>query len=132
MVLDHIGIVVRNLAQGIEWYDSVFGLRATEQYDLPAEGVRIAFLPSGPVDLELLEPLADSGAVARFLAARGPGLHHIAFRVSDIRAAITAALAAGCTPVDPAPRRGARGHLIAFLHPSTTGGVLVELVEHPG
>ncbi len=129
MTLDHVGIAVRSLADAVRFYGAALGLRVAERYDLPAEGVRIAFLPSGPVDLELLEPIGDSSSVATFLAAHGPGLHHVAFRVPDIGVAMAAATAAGCTPVDPAPRRGARGHLIAFLHPSTTGGVLVELVQ---
>lgn len=129
MTLDHVGIAVRSLADAERLYGAAFGLRVAERYDLPADGVRITFLPSGPVDLELLEPIGDSSAVARFLAAHGPGLHHVAFRVPDIRVAMAAATAAGCTPVDPAPRPGARGRLIAFLRPATTGGVLVELVQ---
>lgn len=131
MTLDHVGIAVHSLADAVRLYGAALGLHVAERYDLAAEGVRIAFLPSGPVDLELLEPTGDSSPVAKFLAAHGPGLHHLAFRVSDIGVAVAAAMAAGCTPVDPAPRRGARGHLIAFLHPATTGGVLVELVQSP-
>jgi methylmalonyl-CoA epimerase len=129
MILDHLGIVVRDLTEAARLYSTVLGLQVAERYDLPTEGVRIAFLPSGAVEIELLEPTGEGGAVAKFLATRGPGLHHIAFRVPDIAAAIAQATAAGCTLVAPAPRRGARGRLIAFLHPSTTGGVLVELVE---
>ncbi len=129
MICDHLGIVVRDLTDAARLYGTVLGLRVAERYELPTEGVRIAFLPSGAIDLELLEPIGEGGAVAKFLATRGPGLHHIAFRVPDIAAAIAEATAAGCTLVAPAPRRGVRGRLIAFLHPSTMGGVLVELVQ---
>lgn len=129
MTLDHVGIAVHSLADAERFYGAALGLHVAERYDLAAEGVRIAFLPSGPVDLELIEPIGDSSAVGKFLAARGPGLHHVAFRVSDIRVAMAAARAAGCTPIDPAPRPGARGRLIAFLRPATTGGVLIELVQ---
>ncbi len=129
MTLDHVGIAVRSIGDAARFYGTVFGLRMTERYELPDEGVRVAFLRSGAVDLELLEPLGDTGALAQFLATHGPGLHHIAFRVPVIHRAMAAAVAAGCTLVEPAPRRGARGSPMAFLHPSTAGGVLVELVQ---
>lgn len=129
MTLDHVGIAVRSIDAAARQYGAAFGLRIAERYELPLEGVRLAFLPSGPVLVELLEPIGDAGSIAKFLATRGPGLHHIAFRVSDIKAALHEASAAGCTPVDPAPRPGARGNMIAFLHPSTVGGVLIELVQ---
>ena len=129
LALDHVGIAVRHLSDAARVYETLLGLTITERYELPAEGVRIAFVRSGAVDLEFLEPVGEGGPLATFLATRGPGLHHIAFRVPDIKAALAAAVAGGATPVEPAPRRGARGSLIAFLHPSTAGGVLVELVE---
>jgi methylmalonyl-CoA epimerase len=129
MICDHLGIAVRDIAEAARLYSRAFGLQVTERYDLPGEGVRIAFLPSGAIDLELLEPIGPSGSVAKFLVTRGPGLHHIAFRVSDIEEAIAQATAAGCTVVAPGPHPGARGHLIAFLHPSTSGGVLIEFVQ---
>src|SRR5256712_3385911 len=129
MTLDHVGIAVRNLGDAARFYGAVFGLSMAERYELPDEGVRVAFLRSGGVDLELLEPLGEGGPLAKFLATHGPGLHHIAFRVPDIRRAMSAAAAAGCMVIEPAPRRGARGSPIAFLHPSAAGGVLVELVQ---
>ena len=129
MTCDHLGIAVRDLAEATRLYSSAFGLQVTERYTLPEEGVRIVFLPSGEIDLELLEPIDHSGSVAKFLATRGPGLHHIAFRVPDIEAALARATTAGCTVVAPGPHPGARGHLIAFLHPSTSGGVLIEFVQ---
>lgn len=127
MTLDHVGIAVRSIEETANRY-AVFGLRITERYEAPADAVRVAFLPAGGVDLELLEP-AGEGALAKFLGAHGPGLHHVAFRVPDIHRAIADAVRAGCLPVDAAPRRGARGHLIAFLHPQSAGGVLVEFVQ---
>jgi methylmalonyl-CoA epimerase len=129
MICDHLGIAVRDLAEATRLYSSAFGLQVTERYSLPEEGVRIVFLPSGEIDLELLEPMDQGGSVAKFLATRGPGLHHIAFRVPDIEAALARATTAGCTVIAPGPHPGARGHLIAFLHPSTSGGVLIEFVQ---
>ncbi|HVH30716.1 MAG TPA: methylmalonyl-CoA epimerase [bacterium] len=129
MICDHLGIAVRDLVEAARLYSSAFGLEVTERYTLPEEGVRIAFLPSGEIDLELLEPIDHSGSVAKFLATRGPGLHHIAFQVPDIEAALARASTAGCTVVAPGPHPGARGYLIAFLHPSTSGGVLIEFVQ---
>lgn len=127
MNLDHVGIAVRSIEETADRY-AAFGLRITERYEAPADAVRIAFMPAGGVDLELLEPSGD-GPVATFLDARGPGLHHVAFRVPDIHRAIAGAVRAGHRPLDVVPRRGARGHLIAFLHPQAAGGVLVEFVQ---
>src|SRR5881409_1782058 len=81
MALDHVGIAVRHLGDAAQVYETLFGLTITERYELPAEGVRIAFVRSGAVDLEFLEPVGEGGPLATFLATRGPGLHHIAFRV---------------------------------------------------
>lgn len=131
MTVDHVGIAVRNLAETAALLEAALGLVVTERYDLPREGVRLAFLSGGAADLELLEPLDETGPLARFVARRGPGLHHVAFRVPDIRQALARAEAAGCRPVEPAPRMGARNRQVAFLHPDTTGGILVELVELP-
>lgn len=129
MTLDHVGIAVRSIEEASRVYATAFGLTMADRYELPREHVRVAFLRSGAVDVELLEPFGDTGPIAAFLSTRGPGLHHIAFRVPDLAAAMATAVAAGCTVVEPAPRRGARGHPIVFLHPSTLGGVLVELVQ---
>src|SRR5438034_899272 len=106
--LAEVGVAVRRLGDAAQVYETLFGLTITERYELPAEGVRIAFVRSGAVDLEFLEPVGEGGPLATFLATRGPGLHHIAFRVPDIKAALAAAVAGGATPVEPAPRRGAR------------------------
>lgn len=129
MRIDHIGIAVRSIEETARLYRGAFGLAIAERYELPADGARVAFLPMGDSLLELMEPTGSEGSVARFLARRGEGIHHIAFGVADIRQAIANATAAGCRAVDEKPRKGARGKLIAFLHPSSTAGVLVELVE---
>src|SRR5437867_10416255 len=106
MTLDHVGIAVRHLGDAAQVYETLFGLTITERYELPAEGVRIAFVRSGAVDLEFLEPVGEGGPLATFLATRGPGLHHIAFRVPDIKAALAGCVAGGATPVEPAPQIG--------------------------
>lgn len=129
MKVDHIGIAVRSIEETAALYAAAFGLTVAERYEVPQDGVRLAFLQAGDALLELLEPTGDSTPLARFLTARGPGLHHLAFRVSDIGQAIVRARNAGCQPLDEQGRPGARGKLIAFLHPSSAAGVLIELVQ---
>lgn len=90
----------------------------------------MAFLSAGPVALELIEPTSEHGAVGRFLASRGEGVHHVALRVPDLQQSLERAAAAGLGVVPPAPRSGARGSQVAFLHPKSTHGVLIELVQH--
>ena len=129
MKVDHVGIAVRSIEETAALYAAAFGLAVAERYELPQEGVRLAFLQAGDSLLELLEPMGEQGPLAGFLSARGPGIHHIAFHVSDIDRAIAQARSAGCQPIDQQGRPGARGKLIAFLHPSSTAGVLIELVQ---
>lgn len=126
--IDHVGIAVRRLDEAIARYRAL-GLAPESIEELPSEAVRIAFLPAGRVDLELLEPLRPDGAVGRFLAKRGEGMHHLAFRVEDIAAAMDGLRDAGFDLVDREPRRGARGRLVAFIHPRSAHGVLLELVQ---
>ncbi|HKZ98715.1 MAG TPA: methylmalonyl-CoA epimerase [Thermoplasmata archaeon] len=128
--LDHVGIAVRRLDEGIARYQ-LLGLGPESIEDLPAEGVRAAFLPAGDVRLELLESTRADSAIATFLERRGEGLHHVAFQVDDVREAIASAEIAGFRLVDREPRRGARGRLVAFVHPKSVHGVLVELVQPP-
>lgn len=129
MTVDHIGIAVRSLDEAIATYGKLLGLAAGERDELVSDGVRIAFLNAGNLHLELLEPLGD-GPISRFLAERGEGVHHIAFRVDDIAQALANAKANGYRLVDTVPRRGARGRLIAFLHPKASHGVLIEFVQN--
>ena len=128
--LDHVGIAVRRLDEGIARYQ-LLGLGPESIEDLPAEGIRAAFLPAGDVRLELLESTRADSAIATFLERRGEGLHHVAFQVDDVREAIASAEIAGFRLVDREPRRGARGRLVAFVHPKSVHGVLVELVQPP-
>lgn len=131
MRLDHVGIAVHDLEDALRLYTTVFGGRLAHREDLAADAVRVAFIEAGGIFLELLAPLDEAGPLARFLQSRGEGLHHLAFEVPDIARALREAQAAGQRPVDAHPRRGTRGRLIAFLHPSGARGVLIELVQAP-
>ncbi len=129
MKFDHIGIAVRNLDDAVRMYATVFAAQVVHREDLPQESVRLAFVDTGGVLLELLAPVGETGALARFLASHGEGLHHLAFAVQDLTRALREAVAAGQRAVDDAPRRGSRGRLVAFLHPGSAHGVLIELVQ---
>ena len=124
--LDHVALAVPSLDEAIALHSSLSGAAATEPETLPDQGVRVAFVGS----IELLEPLHPDTPVGRFISRRGPGLHHIAYRTEDVARELARLSAAGLEPIDRTPRPGARGHLVAFLHPRGTGGVLIELVQH--
>lgn len=129
--IDHVGIAVRDLEQAIRRYE-LLGFRLAAREVVADQGVEVAFLTlEGGTSVELLAPVVEDGAVARFLARRGEGMHHLAILVDDVRAALAEARAQGWQPVDAEPRRGAGGKWIAFLHPRDTGGVLVELCQKP-
>lgn len=123
----HIGIAVRDLAQMLPFYRDVLGLPETLLDD--ADGARIAGLEAGDSLVELLEPEHPDTPIGRFVEKRGPGIHHVCFSVDDLDAALSRCRAAGVRLIDERPRMGAEGKRIAFLHPSSTGGVLVELME---
>ena len=123
----HIGIAVPSIRDALPFYRDVLGLApGTPDH---ADGATIVSLHFGDVDVELLEPVEPSSPVAKFLAKRGPGIHHICYRVADLDAALTRCRAAGYRLVDETPRHGAGGRRIAFLHPKTTNGILLELTE---
>ena len=125
-----MGIAVASLDGALPLWRDVLGLAPGEPEEVPSEGVRVLFLPlAAGGAVELLEPTRDDSPVARFLAKRGPGVHHLSFRVRSCAEAIRAAEAAGIRPIPPAPRPGARGRLVAFFHPADTGGLLVEVCE---
>lgn len=128
--VDHLGVAVRSIAAARRVYETL-GLSVGPVEALPDDGVGAAFVVAGGTRIELLEPLAGGGPIARFLARRGEGIHHIALAVRDIAAALEAAQRAGVTSLDAVPRRGAHDTRIAFLHPKDTNGVLIELVELP-
>jgi methylmalonyl-CoA epimerase len=127
--LDHIGIAVPDLDSAIPIWERLVGETATARKVVDTMGVEVVFLGSGPGRTELLAPTRSDSPVSRFLERRGPGLHHLCYRVPDIRAALTDLRQTGFVLIDEAPRPGADGHLVAFIHPRSTGGTLVELVE---
>ena len=123
--LDHTAVAVPSLEDAIALYESITGARATPIETLESQGVRVAFVG----ELELIEPLGPDTPVGRFVSRHGPGLHHIAYRTPDIERELARLVAAGYSAIDQSPRPGARGHRVAFLHPKSTGKVLIELVQ---
>jgi len=129
--LDHIGIAVGDLNAALAFYKDALGLEIDPPEDVASQHVRAHFIPAGEAALELLEATADDSPIAKFVAKRGPGLHHITLRVDDIRAALAELKAKGVRLIDESPREGAHGSLVAFVHPSSAHGVLVELKQGP-
>ena len=127
--IDHIGIAVSNLDEAVKLYRDVLGLELHGTEVVPEQKVRVAFLPVGDTEVELLESTSAEGPIAKFIEAKGQGIQHIAFRVDDIEAALEEMKAKGMRLIDDKPRYGAGGAKIAFLHPKSTGGVLIELCE---
>jgi methylmalonyl-CoA/ethylmalonyl-CoA epimerase len=127
--LDHIGIAVSNIEDALGFYRDALGLEVEAPEDVASQRVRAHFVPVGDAALELLEPTADDSPIAKYVGKRGPGLHHITLRVDDIAAALAQLEARGVRLIDEAPRPGAHGSLVAFVHPSSTHGVLVELKQ---
>jgi methylmalonyl-CoA/ethylmalonyl-CoA epimerase len=130
MKLDHIGIATHKLDEALALWRDALGLREDFTEEIVEQGVRVAMLPIGDTHIELLEPLSNTSPVGKFLAKRGPGIHHIALRVADIRAALANLKGKGARLIDETPRAGAGGCLVAFVHPSSANGVLLELVQH--
>jgi methylmalonyl-CoA epimerase len=128
--LDHVGVVVTNLDEAIARYASLFGMRVTHLAGNEQLGIVAAFLEMGGAELELIAPTRGDSMVSKFLADRGPGLHHLAYAVPDIKKALADARSQGLELVDEEPRIGLHGVPIAFIHPKSVGGVLTELVEH--
>jgi len=129
MKIHHVGIAVRSLDEASRRFGSLLGLQTAERYDLPEFGVAALFMPVGGSNLELLEPLGDASTVGKFLERRGEGVHHICFEVDDIVASLRDFEEQGATLIDHEPRPGAGGHLVAFVHPKSSHGVLVELKQ---
>ena len=127
--IGHIAIAVPDLDAAISTYSSILGLSDSGRETVESEQVKVAFFDLGSTRLELLEPTSDDSPVGRFLKRRGPGLHHVALEVDDIENALERCRAAGIDTVGEAPRRGAGGRRVAFLHPATTSGTLLELSE---
>ncbi|MBR9989895.1 MAG: methylmalonyl-CoA epimerase [Gemmatimonadetes bacterium] len=127
--LDHVAIAVESIATSLPIYESLLGAAGSPVERVESQGVAVTFIGTGPGRLELIEPTGPDTAVGRFLSRRGAGLHHVAYRVPDIEAALARFAADGFEPIDPTPRPGAHGHRVAFLNPRSTGGVLIELVS---
>jgi methylmalonyl-CoA/ethylmalonyl-CoA epimerase len=129
MKIHHLGIAVRSLDEAAARFGGLLGLERGRRYDLPEWKVSVLFLPVGDSNLELLEPHDEGSTVGRFLAQRGEGLHHVCFDVDDIEASLRDFERQGAKLIDQKPRKGAGGHLVAFVHPKSTHGVLVELKQ---
>ncbi len=129
MKIDHLGLAVRSLRDAVRFYEDALGMKVTGLEDVASEGVRVAFLPAGGPRVELLEPLDDSSPIARHLDRRGEGIHHICFEVESIEDAVRRLKSAGATLIDPEIRSGAEGSRVAFVHPKSAHGVLVEIRE---
>ena len=131
MKIDHIGVATNGIEEAAAIYLDALGLNVSETEEVESQKVRVAMLPIGESRIELLEATSADSPISKFLAKRGPGIHHIAFKVADIRAALADLKSKGTRLIDEEPRAGARGCLVAFIHPSSTHGVLIELVERP-
>jgi methylmalonyl-CoA epimerase len=126
--LDHLGIAVRSLAAAKTIYEKI-GLQISPEELVPGEKVRVVMVPVGETRLELLEPTSDDSTIAKFIAKRGEGLHHISLRVPDLSAAVERLTSTGVRLVSSEIKTGAGGHRYVFIHPSSAAGVLIELVE---
>lgn len=129
MKIDHIGIVVRDIQEALEVYETSLGLPLEEIRPIPDQEVIVAFLPVGESNIELVQPTTDGSGVARFLEKRGEGIHHISVKVEDLEASLARLKAQGIPLIDEIPRQGAHGR-VAFIHPKGAHGVLIELVEY--
>jgi methylmalonyl-CoA/ethylmalonyl-CoA epimerase len=127
--LDHVGIAVPSIDEALPTWEAILGVAGSGRETVDSQGVEVVFVGSGAARVELVAPARPDSPVARFLARRGPGIHHLGYRVPDIRAALADLETRGFELIDREPRAGAHGHQVAFLHPRAAGGVLVELVE---
>jgi methylmalonyl-CoA/ethylmalonyl-CoA epimerase len=131
--IDHIAIVVQDLDAALRVYRDILGLPLERVEEVPAEKVKVAFLPlpEGDGEVELVQPTADDTGIARYLAKRGEGMHHICFEIDDIQAAMAKMTASGLQVLEEEPRVGSQGQKYVFIHPKTAHGVLIELYERP-
>jgi methylmalonyl-CoA/ethylmalonyl-CoA epimerase len=129
MKIDHLGIATREIAEALTFWRDSLGLELDELEEVTEQKVRVAMLPLGESRVELLEPTGPDSPIAKFLEKRGPGLHHVAIRVEDILQSLDRLKRQGARLIDESPRLGAGGSLVAFVHPSSANGVLLELVQ---
>jgi len=131
MKINHIALAVPDLEAGEKFWQDIIGLPKTKSYREEAQGVDVTFFQAGEASVELISPLDDASGVAKYLAKRGPGMHHLCFEVDDIEATLTELAAKGVQLIDETPRTNKKGVRVAFVHPKSTGGVLVEFYEYP-
>ncbi|MDQ3981414.1 MAG: methylmalonyl-CoA epimerase [Actinomycetota bacterium] len=129
--IEHVALAVADLDAAIAHYESVWGLEVSHRERVEDQGVEEAMLPLGESFLQLLGPTAPDTTVGKFVARRGEGLHHIAYEVDDLAATLAELAAQGVPLIDEVPRRGGRGHMVAFVHPKGNHGLLVELIQRP-
>jgi methylmalonyl-CoA/ethylmalonyl-CoA epimerase len=127
--IDHVGVAVEDIDAALALYRDSLGMPLVHRETVAEQGVEAALLDVGDGHVELLQPLGPNTAVGKFLAQRGPGLHHVAYRVPDVEQALSALAEAGMRLIDDRARRGIRGSRVAFVHPASTGGVLTEIVQ---
>ena len=127
--IDHLGVAVPSIEEALPLYRDVFGMALVHRETVDAQGVHAALFDVGDSHVELIEPSSPQSRIADFVARRGAGLHHVAYRVASVETALDSCRAAGLRLIDETPRPGIRGSRVAFLHPQTAGGVLTELVQ---
>ena len=127
--IDHVGVAVEDIDAALALYRDTLGMPLVHRETVAEQGVDAALLDVGDGHVELLQPLGPETAVAKFLERRGPGLHHVAYRVGDVEQTLSELAAAGLRLIDERPRTGIRGSRVAFVHPASTGGVLIEIVQ---
>ncbi len=130
-VLDHLGVAIAELDAAARFYRDALGLAIEPPEEVASQHVRVRFVRTGSVAIELIEATSPESPIATFLQKRGPGLHHVAFAVEDLASVLDALKARGVRLIDDQPRPGAHGSLVAFVHPTSAHGVLVELVQKP-
>ena len=128
-VIDHVGVAISDLGESLKFFQEALGLDLEPPEDIPSQRVRAHFVQAGDATIELVEPTSEDSPVAKFITKRGPGLHHLCLRVDDIVSALAELKAKGVKLIDETPRPGAHHSLVAFIHPSSTHGVLVELKQ---
>jgi methylmalonyl-CoA/ethylmalonyl-CoA epimerase len=128
-VIDHIGVAVKNIDEALKFWEGTLGIKCAGVEEVAEQKVRTAFLPVKDTEVELLEPMTDDSPVAKFIEKKGEGIHHLAVRVPDLQKALSELKEQGVRLIDEKPRRGAGGAMIAFIHPSAAGGILLELSE---
>ena len=129
--IDHIAVAVPSVDDAALFYEKQLGLKLARKEAVPERKVRVGFIPIGETQIELVAPDSPDSTIARFLERRGPGLHHICFEVDDTGAELKRLAAAGVRLIDQAPRTGAHGNKVGFVHPEAAGGVLIELTQPP-